>query len=291
MADVHERIFVYRQRVKRGEVKDADPIPVVATQLAQEAPFLCFDEFMVRDIADAMILGRLFTHLFAQGVIVVATSNVEPSRLYEGGLNRALFLPFLELMKQHMDVVRLDARTDFRMEKLGSEPVYIVADSKEAAKALTQLFKKMTGHAQAPSFIMTVKGRELVIPQAKDGVARLSFNELCRQPLGAGDYLAISQRFHTVMIDDIPIMGEEERNEAKRFMTLIDALYDNHVKVIATARAEPAQLYTATYGAETFEFARTVSRLMEMRSKDYLARPHGRQDSQASDDITGLVET
>ena len=291
MADIHERIFAFRQHVKRGEVKDTDPMPIVAAQIADETLLLCFDEFMVRDIADAMILARLFTHLFAKGVVVVATSNVEPSRLYEGGLNRALFMPFLALLMQNVDVMHLDARTDFRLEKLGNEPVYYHTLDENTHASMNQLFIKLSGGGQAQSVYLKVKGRDLAVPFAKDGVARFTFAQLCVQPLGASDYLAIAQKFHTVFVENIPIMHAENRNEAKRFMILIDALYDNHVKVIASAQAEPLALYTAQFGAEAFEFARTVSRLMEMRSADYLALPHGRIDSRASGNTTGLVET
>ncbi|MHB2168469.1 cell division protein ZapE [Alsobacter sp. R-9] len=291
MADVHERIHAFRQRVKRGEVKDTDPIPTVAGQLADEASLLCFDEFTVTDIADAMILGRLFTALFARGVTVVATSNVEPSRLYEGGLNRALFLPFIELLQERMEVVKLEARTDFRLEKLeGAEVWHVPADAVGAA-ALDGAFTRLAG-GQAPGRAMlTVKGRDVVVPRAAQGVARFSFDELCGQPLGASDYLAVAERFHTVMIDGVPVMGIEKRNEAKRFITLVDALYDSGVKLLATAEAEPHGLYTATDGREAFEFDRTVSRLIEMRSREYLAAPKGRRDSKASGSTTGLVET
>jgi cell division protein ZapE len=291
MIDVHERIFAFRQQVKRGEVKDSDPIPVIATALAQEARFLCFDEFMVRDIADAMILGRLFTALFAHGVVVVATSNVVPSHLYEGGLNRALFLPFLDLLHGHMDVIELKARTDFRMEKIGSEPVYYSPNGSFADDALTRLFTKISGVAKGEPITLPIKGRDLIIAQAHEGVARVSFDDLCNKPLGSADYLAIAHRFHTVFIDNIPIMNEAQRNEAKRFMILIDALYDHRVKVIASAQSTPEKLYTAAFGAEVFEFARTVSRLMEMRSTAYLALPHGRAAPPSQDETTGIIET
>ena len=291
MADVHERIHAYRQRVKRGEVKDPDPIPPVAAALASEATLLCFDEFTVTDIADAMILGRLFTALFAERVTVVATSNVEPDRLYEGGLNRALFLPFIALLKQRMDIVELDARTDYRMEKLKAAQVWHMPDGHESHARLGEAFRSLTGGSKPHPVTLAVKGRDLVVERAAQGVAWLSFGELCERPLGASDYLALAERFHTIVLEGVPVMSFEDRNAAKRFITLIDALYDSHVKLVASADAEPDALYTAVDGREAFEFARTASRLIEMRSEDYLALPHGRRDSMASGDTTGLVET
>jgi cell division protein ZapE len=291
LADVHGRVHAYRQKIKNGEVKEADPIAPVAADLAGDAYLLCFDEFTVTDIADAMILGRLFTALFAAGVVVVATSNVEPSRLYEGGLNRALFLPFIELLQTKVEVLRLDARTDFRLEKLGGAPVYHVPADAKAKAALDAAFKGLSGTGEGRRAVLTVQGHELVVPQAAAGVARASFADLCSQAYGASDYIALSQRFHTLVLDDIPILDFDRRNEAKRFIILIDTLYEHHVKLVASAAAEPHELYHASKGREAFEFDRTVSRLIEMRSGEYLAMPHGRPDSMASGDATGLVET
>lgn len=291
LADVHGRINIYRQKIKNGEVKDSDPIAPVAADLADEAYLLCFDEFTVTDIADAMILGRLFTALFAAGVVVVATSNVEPSRLYEGGLNRALFLPFIELLQTKVGVLKLDARTDFRLEKLGGAPVYHVPADEKAKAALDAAFKALSGKAQGARTVLTVQGHDLVLPQAAGSVARAGFTDLCAQAYGASDYIALAQRFHTLVLDDIPILDFDRRNEAKRFIILIDTLYEHHVKLVASAAAEPHELYRASKGREAFEFDRTVSRLIEMRSEEYLAMPHGRPDSAASGDTTGLVET
>jgi cell division protein ZapE len=291
LADVHGRIHAYRQRLKAGEVKEPDPIAPVAAEIAEEASLLCFDEFTVTDIADAMILGRLFTALFAAGVVVVATSNVEPSRLYEGGLNRALFLPFIALLAEKVDVVKLDARTDFRLEKLGGAPVYHVPADAAAHAALDHAFKRLSGAARGATATLSVKGHDLLIPQAAGGVARASFADLCSQAYGASDFIALAQRFHTLVLDDIPVMTQDRRNEAKRFIILIDTLYEHHVKLVASAAAEPHELYLASQGREAFEFDRTVSRLIEMRSGDYLALPHGRADSAASGDSGGLVET
>ncbi len=291
MADVHARIHGWRQSAKLGAAKGDDPIAPVADALADEAWLLCFDEFSVTDIADAMILGRLFTALFARGVIVVATSNVEPDRLYENGLNRALFVPFIALLNQRMAVMKLDARTDFRLEKLSGAPVYHTPADAAAHLSLTAAFKTLTGRESAPPRTLDVLGRAVAIPQAAQGVARFGFHDLCGIALGAADYLAIAREFHTVLIDAIPVMGFEMRNEARRFIWLIDALYDRHVKLIASAQAEPMSLYAAADGREVFEFERTASRLIEMRSTDYLALPHGAGASHGSGDSSGLVET
>jgi len=291
LADVHGRIHAYRQKLKTGEVKDPDPIGPVAAELAGEASLLCFDEFTVTDIADAMILGRLFTALFAEGVVVVATSNVEPSRLYEGGLNRSLFLPFVALLAEKVEVVKLEARTDFRLEKLGGAPVYHVPADAKAKAALDEAFRKLSGVPQGQRLVIDVKGHELVIPQAAASVARARFSDLCSAAYGAGDFIALAQRFHSLVLDEIPVLADDRRNETKRFIILIDALYEHHVKLIASAEAEPHELYRAKAGREAFEFDRTVSRLIEMRSDEYLALPHGRVDSAASEDTSGLVET
>ena len=291
MSDVHERIHNFRQKLKTGEVRGDDPIGPVAEALAQEAWVLCFDEFTVTDIADAMILGRLFTALFSHGVVVIATSNVEPSRLYEGGLNRSLFLPFIELLQERMSVVKLEARTDFRLEKLAGSPVFYTPADENSRQAMTRAFKSLTGREQGKPLVLTVKGHPVEVPQAAGGVARFSFDDLCAKPLGAADYLAVADQFHTVILENIPKMTFEQRNEAKRFIMLIDALYDAHVKLLASAEAEVPELYKAETGREAFEFDRTVSRLIEMRSEEYLALPHGRADSTDSGQTTGLVET
>jgi cell division protein ZapE len=291
MADVHARLHQWRQALKRGEVAGDDPIAPVAAELAREASLLCFDEFSVRDIADAMILGRLFTALFAAGVVVVATSNVAPDDLYRDGLNRALFLPFIALIEERLDVVELDARTDYRLEKLKRAPVYYSPIGPKADAALDAAFLALTGHDRGEPLEIELLGRHLDVPQAIDGVARFDFDALCRRPLGASDYLKIAQRFHTIIIDRIPALAESERNEAKRFIILIDALYDMRVKLIASAAGEPKTLYAGADGAEAFEFARTASRLYEMRSADYLALPHGRDSGSQAGDLGGIAET
>ena len=290
MADVHGRLHLWRQAHKRGEVAGDDPIAPVAAELASEASLLCFDEFAVRDIADAMILGRLFTALFSEGVVVVATSNVAPDDLYLEGLNRSLFLPFVALLKERLEIVELDARTDYRLEKLARAPVYYTPLGPKTDAALDAAFLALTGIRQGQPAAIALLGRVLEVPQAIDGVARFDFDGLCGRPLGSPDYLEIAERFHTLFVDRIPVLATAQRNEARRFIILIDALYDMRVKLIASAAAEPAALYAGADGAEAFEFARTASRLFEMRSADYLALPHGR-DASRSGDLGGIAET
>jgi len=295
MADVHERIYLYRQEDKGDKGASSgmaeDPLHRAAMAIAEESWLLCFDEFHVTDIADAMILGRLFTKLFELGTVVVATSNVAPEDLYKGGLNRALFLPFIAQIADHMDVLRLDARTDFRLEKLAGVKMWLVPADRDANTALDKAWARMTGNAPCQARKITIKGRILCVPCSSHGVARFSFAELCEEPLAASDYLRLAHDYHTILVDRIPMMDFAERNAAKRFISLIDTLYDNAVKLMASAAADPVSLYLATEGNETNEFKRTSSRLIEMSSVSYLALPHGRKDSAASGSGTGLVET
>ncbi len=291
MADVHERVRQFRQRIKDREIEGDDAIRLAAGEIAEESWLLCFDEFHVTDIADAMILGRLFARLFELGGVVVATSNVAPSELYKDGLNRALFLPFVAMIEQHMEVLELKSRTDFRLEKLAGRKVWYVPADDEATAALDEAWFKLVGSSSGVPQELSVRGRRLRVPRAAMGVARFFFHDLCEQPLAAVDYLRIAREFHTLIVDRIPVMGFDERNAAKRFIILIDTLYDHGVKLIASAEAEPDELDTGTDGYEATEFKRTASRLIEMRSQPYLALPHGRRDSTATGSAEGIVET
>lgn len=273
MAQVHADIFKYRQALKRGEVKGEDPIEPVAEAIARTCALLCFDEFTITDIADAMILGRLFKVLFVHGVVIVATSNVEPTDLYRDGLNRQLFLPSIDLLLQHMDVVELDARADYRMEKLAGQPTFHVPAGPFSHEALTATFRTLTGRDTGKPSSVTVLGREVAVPEARGSVARFRFADLCAKPLGANDYLAIANTYRSVIVDDIPVLKASQRNEAKRFIVMIDAFYEARTKFFASAAARPAKLFEAEEGREAFEFQRTISRLNEMQSEEYMALP------------------
>ncbi len=263
MAEVHELIGRFRN------LHEGDPIPSAAEAIASEARLLCFDELHVTDIADAMILGRLFTYLFEAHTVVVATSNAAPAELYKNGLNRPLFEPFINLVEDKMEVLQLEAATDYRLEKLQGAKLYFTPAGKKAAKAMRTAFERLTGHDTGQSTTLAVKGRTVAVPEACMGVARFDFDDLCGKPLGANDYLAVAHSYHTVLIENIPVMGQAQRNEARRFINLIDTLYDNRVGLIASAGAEPDELYQHGDGADHFE--RTASRLIEMRSEAYLA--------------------
>ncbi len=268
MTDIHARIHVMRQQ----DVDD--PIPPVARAIAKDARLLCFDEFQVTDVADAMILGRLFEQFFGAGMVIVATSNTPPERLYEGGLNRQLFLPFIAQIKARMEVVALNGPTDYRLQGLQDVAVYLTPLSAQADAAMDAAWRKLAGGPEKPQSL-TVLGRSLPVARTGRGAARFCFDELCARPLGAADYLAIARHFHTVFLDHIPVMDEGKRNEARRFTLLIDTLYDEGVKLVVTAAAPPDGLYPAGSGAEAFR--RTASRLVEMQTEAYLGKGHGRQ--------------
>ncbi|MCL6707384.1 cell division protein ZapE [Pseudomonas sp. R2.Fl] len=270
MADVHARIHAHRQKLKNGETRQADPVPPVAASIVAEAELLCFDEFTVTDIADAMILARLFTELFARGCTLIATSNVAPDNLYHEGLNRSLFLPFIDLLKRHVDVVSLDSPTDYRMEKANRMPVYLSPLDERSDLALNAAWHTLAdGRPEKPEKIDR-KGRVIPVSRTVGRMAWFTFDELCDKPLGAPDFLDIAGRYDTVFLEGIPFLGPEKRNQTKRFIILIDALYDKGVRLYASAAAMPEQLLTAKKGVEGFEFDRTISRLFEMRSEEYL---------------------
>jgi cell division protein ZapE len=273
MLQTHQQLKAARKR------EEGDPIEEVAEAIADEARLLAFDEMQVTNPADAMILSRLFEKLLERGVRVIVTSNRPPGDLYKDGLNRELFLPFIATIESRFEVVEVNGPTDYRLDRLSGVQVWHVPNGPEATKALSDAFFRLTDYPiedreKVPSEELDVGGgRTLHVPKSLKGVAVFSFKRLCGQPRGAADYLAIAQRFHTVIIVGIPVMGREMRNEAARFVTLIDTLYEHRVKLLASADAEPAGLYPA--GDGSFEFQRTVSRLEEMRSAEYLAEGHG----------------
>jgi cell division protein ZapE len=269
MAEVHDRLHDWRQRTKGTR---SDPLPELAAALAEQAWLICFDEFHVVNIADAMILGRLFETLFENGAVVVATSNWPPDDLYIGGLQRERFLPFIELLKARLDLLQLDSGRDYRRRNLLDVSLYHAPLGPRASQALDRIFAELTAGASSAPEELTVKGRTLEVPLAARGVARFSFAELCARPLAANDYLAVARRYHTVVLDGVPKLGADLSNEARRFMLLIDALYEHKVTLVIAADAPPEGIYSG--GDGSFEFQRTASRLQEMRSPDYLALPH-----------------
>ncbi|MGQ0665294.1 MAG: cell division protein ZapE [Pseudomonadota bacterium] len=271
MLEVHERLHKWRQKdpPERG---GKDPIPPLARKLAEEAWLLCFDEFQVTNIADAMILGRLLGELFQRGVVVVATSNTAPDDLYERGLQRDRFLPSIAVIKDRLDVLELDAAADYRSGRIKAINVYYTPLGQEASDALRDAFRHLTEGEEGASAAIPILGRALTLRRAAKGVALSTFAELCEQPLGAADFGALATRFHTLVLDGVIAMGPELRNEARRFMTLIDELYEHRVKLVLAAACAPEALYPA--GEHAGEFRRTVSRLHEMGSEDYLLSPH-----------------
>ena len=268
MQNVHARFHAFR----RANPDIDDPIPPLADALAAEAVLLCFDEFQVNDIADAMILGRLFEALFERGVVVVATSNVAPDDLFKGQPGRDAFLPFIALLKQRLDIVMMDAGRDFRRSRLRGMRTWLVPADARAERELDRAFAELTGNADAKPETLWVMGRRFVVPCAAEGIARCDFETLCGTALGAGDYLALANRYHALILDGIPRLSPENYDKARRFIVLIDTLYDNRVKLLASADAMPDQLYRRGENASMFE--RTASRLDEMQSRDWLELPH-----------------
>jgi cell division protein ZapE len=281
MIDVHARINAWRKLDRAGRRASPhhkrgdgdDPIPPVARSIAADATLLCFDEFQVADITNASILARLFEALWDEGVIVVATSNRPPRDLYKNGLNRALFEPFIEMMPDHLTIFDFEGDTDHRLRQLTAAPVYYAPLGPETDTAMDETWARITGNAKMRPTTLQVQGRELTLDRTGSGAARADFDTLCDRALGAADYLAVAETFHTLMLENVPRMGRDMRNQAKRFVALVDALYETRTKLIMSAEAEPGELYVE--GDGSFEFERTASRLVEMRSEDYLAE--GRQ--------------
>jgi cell division protein ZapE len=268
MADTHARIHAERQS---GDTND--PIPPVARAIAKDAPLLCFDEFQVIDVADAMILGRLFEQLFELGVVVVTTSNTAPAHLYEGGLNRQLFLPFIALIERRLDVVELNGDEDYRRQRMAGLDLYIMPLGSDADARMDAAWMRLTDRAKGEAASLEVFGRDVAVPRAAGGVARFTFSDLCASPLAGADYVAIARAFHTLLVDNIPVMDPRMRNEARRFALLIDTLYDEGTTLICSAAAPADRLYVEGDGTDAFR--RTVSRLIEMQGADYLDRRRG----------------
>jgi cell division protein ZapE len=266
--NVHARIHAY----KKAHPEVSDPIPPLADQIAAESSLLCFDEFQVNDIADAMILGRLFQALFDRGVVVVTTSNTAPDELFKGQPGRDAFLPFIALIKQRLELVVMEGGRDYRRERMRGLRTWLVPADELSRRELDKAFLRLTGGSAIRPVTLTVMGRELVVPQASDGVARFDFDSLCNTALGAGDYLAIANNFHTLVLDGIPRLSPDNYDQARRFIVLVDTLYDQRVKLIASADATPEQLYQRGENAKMFE--RTASRLDEMQSEDWLGLTH-----------------
>jgi cell division protein ZapE len=268
MIEVHDYIH---SRQSDGVLEDMDAaLPSLALVISNRSRVLCFDEFHVTDVADAMLLSRLFTAMFDQGISVVITTNWAPDDLYKDGLQRERFLPFIKLVKERMEIVEVISPTDYRARKLKEMSVYFSPLNAASAKRAEDLFENLTGGEEGSQDLVSIKGRTIQVPIAAKGVARFSFSQLCERPLGAEDYLAIAKRYHTVFLENIPVLGYDRRNEAKRLMTLVDVLYDNHRNLVITAEDTPHKIYTGHDHA--FEFQRTISRLLEMQGETYLNR-------------------
>ena len=269
MLEIHDTMHRWRKR----DGKLQDPLPKIATEIAKDTWLLCFDEFQVDNIADAMILGRLFEGLFDEGVVVVATSNSHPDSLYKDGLQRDRFLPFIEVLKSRIDILELEAERDYRRERLVDMGVYHTPLGPDADAALDAAFAALTDNAAGAPAELTATGRKVIVPLAAKGVARFGFADLCEKPLGAPDYLAIAKAYHTVILSGVPLLPAAKRNEAKRLVTLIDALYEHRVNMVISAAAQPDALYPE--GDTAFAFERTASRLIEMQSGEYIQAAHG----------------
>ncbi|MCW5736162.1 MAG: AFG1 family ATPase [Enhydrobacter sp.] len=273
MLEVHDRLHRRREELAgRGAPPEADTIVPIAKAIARETRLLCFDEFQVTNIADAMILGRLFETLFEEGLTVIATSNRAPDDLYKNGLQRDRFLPFIELLKQRLEILELGGGRDYRMDRIRELDVYLTPLGAWAAAKLDEAFRTLSGGADGEPRVLRTQGRDVPVPRAAPGVAMADYMDWCARPMGAADFLCIADKFHTVIMADIPKMGPDSQDKAARFVTMIDSFYERKVKFICSAAATPDKLYTEGDGA--FEFQRTVSRLMEMQSPEYLALSH-----------------
>jgi cell division protein ZapE len=273
MQEAHARIHAWRRQPHRlADPHSDDPIPPLADEIAAEASLLCFDEFQINDIADAMILGRLFKALFARGVVVVATSNTVPDDLFAGQPGRDAFMPFIELLKQYLDVIVMQGNRDWRRQRLRTMPTWHVPADESARRALDAAFAELTERDPPRPERLSVMGHTLDVPVAAHGVARFSFDALCNRALGPGDYLALATHYQALVLDGVPRLSPENYDQARRFITLIDALYEHRVKLVASAEAMPDELYAQGEGARAFQ--RTASRLIEMQSREYLALPH-----------------
>jgi len=273
MLEVQARLHKRREELAaRGAPPEADTIVPIAREIAQQTRLLCFDEFQVTNIADAMILGRLFEVLFDEGLTVIATSNRAPDDLYKNGLQRDRFLPFIELLKQRLEILELGGGHDYRMDRMRELDVYLTPLGSWADNKLDEAFRALSGGLDGEPRVLRTQGRDVPVPRAAPGVAMANYMDWCARPMGAADFLCIADHFHTVILADIPKMGPDSQDKAARFVTMIDSFYERKVKFICSAAAAPAKLYTEGDGA--FEFQRTVSRLMEMQSPEYLALPH-----------------
>ncbi len=273
MLEVHDRLHRRREELAaRGAPPEADTIVPIARAIAEETRLLCFDEFQVTNIADAMILGRLFETLFEEGITVIATSNRAPDDLYRDGLQRDRFLPFIELVKRRLEILELGGGHDYRMDRMRELDMYLTPLGAWAAKKLDEAFRALADGADGEPRVLRTQGRDVDVPRAAPGVAMAHYLDWCAKPMGAADFLCIADHFHTVILAEIPRMGPDNRDKAARFVTMIDTFYEKKVKFICSAAASPDKLYTEGDGA--FEFQRTVSRLMEMQSPEYLALEH-----------------
>lgn len=266
MQEAHELIHEWRQSNKVS--KTAEPIRPTAARLADKNWLLCFDEFEVRDIADAMIVSRLFHAMFELGVVVVATSNRHPNDLYKDGLQRDLFLPFIAILQKRLRVLHLAEGRDYRLDRLKGMSVYHMPGGPEANRSLDLAFEDLTDGRPGKPERLEFRGREILVPKADGAVARFGFSDLCEAPLGPGDFLEIARRYRSILISDVPVMNSERRDAARRFITMIDTFYDNHVHLVLSADAPPQRLYAGDDWG--FEFDRTISRLMEIQSADYI---------------------